>query len=304
MANFGIIALCLLLGIVLRARGRLPADAHVTLNAVIVNVALPALTFSSVRKFHLDRSLAFAVAMPWVVFAFGMVFFLWVARVFKFDRATTGGLLMTGALGNTSFIGLPMIETFFGHDAMRIGLLIDQLGSYLVLSTVGLAAAATFAGRSASPTDMAWRVLKFPPFQALVLTIATMQFPLPPWADGMLTRIGESIPMLAMLSVGCQLRVDDLIGNRRALAVGLGFKLLLVPALIAVLYLGLLPGAMRSTVDVTIFEAAMAPMIGGAIVAAQYQLNAPLTGLMVGVGIPLSLVTVPMWWYLIQLVRT
>ena len=271
---------------------------------MIVNVALPALTFASVRKFHLDRSLVFAVAMPWVVFAVGMVFFLWVARALKFDRATTGGLLMTGALGNTSFIGLPMIESFFGRDAMRIGLLIDQLGSYLVLSTVGLAAAATFAGRSASPADMARRVVKFPPFQALVLTIATAQFPLPPWADGMLTRIGESIPMLAMLSVGCQLRVRDLIGNRRALAVGLGFKLLLVPALIAVLYLGLLPDAMRSTVDVTIFEAAMAPMIGGAIVAAQYQLNAPLTGLMVGVGIPLSLVTVPMWWYLIQLVRT
>ena len=300
MANFGIIALCLLLGVVLRASRRLPPDAHLTLNAVIVNVALPALTFASVRKFTFDRSLAFAVAMPWVVFAVGLAFFLYVARKLEFDRATTGCLLMTGALGNTSFIGLPMIETFFGRDAMHIGLLIDQLGSYLILSTAGLAAAASFAGRNASAADMARRILTFPPFQALLLTLATMQLALPPWVDGMLMRLGEAIPMLAMLSVGCQLRVDDLIGNRRALAVGLAFKLLLVPAFIATLYLGLLPVGMRDTVNVTIFESAMAPMIGGAIVAAQYQLNAPLTGLMVGVGIPLSLVTVPAWWYVMK----
>ena len=304
MGNFGIIALCMVLGVVLRASGRLPTDAHVTLNAVIINVALPALTFASVRKFSFDPSLAFAVAMPWVVFAVGLVFFLWIARTLKFDRGTTGCLLMTGALGNTSFLGLPMIETFFGREAMHIGLLIDQLGSYLILSTVGLAAAASFAGRSASAAEMARRILKFPPFQALLLTVATMHVPLPVWIDGMLTRLGDAIPMLAMLSVGCQLRIKDLLGNRRALAVGLGFKLLLVPAFIASLYLGLLPGGMRDTVDVTIFESAMAPMIGGAIVAAQYQLNAPLTGLMVGVGIPLSLLTAPMWWYVIRLLPT
>jgi hypothetical protein len=303
MANFGVITLCLLLGIVLRAARRLPDDAHVTLNAVIINVALPALTFASVRRFTFDPSLGFAVAMPWVVFAVGAVFFLGAARAFGLDRPTTGGLLMTGALGNTSFLGLPMIETFFGRDAMRVGLLIDQLGSYLILSTVGLAAAAAFAGLRASPAAMALRVLRFPPFVALVLTVVTVRVPLPLWIDPMLMRLADSIPMLAMLSVGCQLKVADLVGNRKALAVGLGFKLLLVPALIAVLYLGLLPERMREVANVTVFESAMAPMIGGAIVAAQYELNTPLTGLMLGIGIPLSLVTVPAWWYALRWVQ-
>jgi hypothetical protein len=41
----------------------------------------------------------------------------------------------------------------------------------------------------------------------------------------------------------------------------------------------------------------MGPQIGGAIVAVQHGLNPPLISLMVGVGISLSLLTLPLWSY-------
>jgi len=37
--------------------------------------------------------------------------------------------MLTGGLANTSFIGLPMIETFYGPQFLGLGILIDQLGS-------------------------------------------------------------------------------------------------------------------------------------------------------------------------------
>jgi predicted permease len=40
-------------------------------------------------------------------------------------------------------------------------------------------------------------------------------------------------------------------------------------------------------------------MIGGAIVAMQNDLNPPLITLMVGLGITLSFLTLPGWWYLL-----
>ena len=52
---------------------------------------------------------------------------------------------------------------------------------------------------------------------------------------------------------------------------------------------------------VTVFEAAMAPMIGASIVAMDHELDPPLLTLMVGVGIPLSFLTLPAWWYLLGL---
>ena len=46
---------------------------------------------------------------------------------------------------------------------------------------------------------------------------------------------------------------------------------------------------------VTVLQCAMAPMITAGILAEQHGLNPPLANTIVGVGILLSLATVPLW---------
>ena len=76
--------------------------------------------------------MVFAVLMPWLLFAgqrrasFGPS-----DGNLNLPPATTGALAVVGGLGNTSFIGLPMIESFYGASGMPTGILIDQLGTYL-----------------------------------------------------------------------------------------------------------------------------------------------------------------------------
>ena len=79
---------------------------------------------------------------------------------------------------------------------------------------------------------------------------------------------------------------------------GLFYKLLLGPALMALLFL-LVLGERGTTIQVTIFEAASAPMITGSIVASEYGLDPDLSALMVGVGVPLSFLTLPCWWWIL-----
>ena len=86
-----------------------------------------------------------AVVMHWVLFLIGAVVFWSLAHVLHFSRSTTGALMMVGGLGNTSFVGLPMIETYYGYTYLPIGILIDQLGTYLVLSTLGIAVACVYS---------------------------------------------------------------------------------------------------------------------------------------------------------------
>jgi predicted permease len=50
--------------------------------------------------------------------------------------------------------------------------------------------------------------------------------------------------------------------------------------------------------SVTVIEAAMPPMIGAGIVASESNLDAPLVSMMIGIGIPLAFVTVPLWNWL------
>ncbi len=57
--------------------------------------------------------------------------------------------MLTGGLANTSFIGLPMIQTFYGEQYLGLGILIDQVGSYFVLSTLGILVASLYSGGDA-----------------------------------------------------------------------------------------------------------------------------------------------------------
>lgn len=299
MVNLVVLVLCFALGMLLRRMGRLPADAHKTLNAFIINVALPALTLRYVHDLHYDRRLLLPAAMPWVMFASGALFFAGAGRLAGWRRQTTGALILSGALANTSFVGLPMIESFYGPEFLGVGILVDQLGTYLVLSTMGVLIAA-FCAQSGPVrlAALARKIVTFPPFQALVLALLLSPLTYPAPVVAVLDRLGGTLTPLALISVGYQLRLGESRGVWQALSAGLFFKLVLGPALVATLFiLGL--HASGKVIQVTVFEAAMGPQIGGAIVAMDYGLDSRLVGLMVGIGIPLSLLTAAAWSYLL-----
>jgi predicted permease len=299
MSNVILLFLCMAIGIALRTSGRLPDNAHTVLNTFIIYISLPALTLLQIRSVTLQPSLFYAVAMPWLLFIAGAAFFWSIAKAVKLTPQTTGGLMLSGGLGNTSFVGLPMIEAFYGAGGMAVGILIDQLGTYLVLSTVGVTVAALYSTGKTSACEIAKRICTFPPFLALIAALLFLPFEYPEWLTDILRRLGSTLVPLALVSVGYQLRLDQLEGTRIPLAIGLAFKLVIGPLLLMLLYVKFL-GASGHVVQISLFEAAMGPQIGAAIVAIQHGLNPPLITLLVGVGITLSFFTLPMWWYVLQ----
>jgi predicted permease len=300
MNNYILLAACMLLGVLLHRSGRLPANAAASLNGFVVHISLPALTLAYVHGLKLNADLILPALMAWVMFSLGCGFFWLVGRALGFSRATTGGLMLTGGLANTSFIGLPMIETFYGPQFLGLGILIDQLGSYFVLSTLGILVASLYAsGRSVSAKAVVRKIALFAPFQAFVLALLLMPLEYPAWLDELLKRLGATLVPIALVSVGYQLQLSLVQGRALALTVGLLFKLVIAPTLILLLFVRWLSGD-RQVLDVTVFEAAMAPMIGASIVAIDHELDPPLVTLMVGLGIPLSFVTLPVWWRLLE----
>jgi predicted permease len=207
--------------------------------------------------------------------------------------------MLVGGLANTSFVGLPMIEAFYGRSSIATGILIDQLGTYLVLSTLGITIAALYSHGSACASTVLRRIVSFPPLIALVLSLALMQVDYPTWLMEVLHSLGGTLAPLALVAVGLQLHLDRLRGNVSALVTGLTFKLLIGPVLVTLMYVWCLH-ARGQTIQITLFESAMGPQIGGAIVAIQHDLNPTLITLMVGIGIMLSFITLPAWWYVLR----
>jgi len=62
------------------------------------------------------------------------------------------------------------------------------------------------------------------------------------WLDELLRRLGATLVPIALVSVGYQLHLSHVRGNAYALTVGLVFKLAVAPALILLLFAGILGG--------------------------------------------------------------
>lgn len=290
--------LCFVAGMLLHRSGRMPGNAPAALNSFIIHVSLPALTLLYIHDMKFSLDVGFMAGMAWISFAMAMAFFWLAGRWLKLPRGTVGALILTGGLGNTSFFGLPMIEAYYGKEGIASGIIVDQLGSFLVLSTLGITVAGLYSSGRPSGGEILRRIAFFPPFVALAAALLLLPVDYAPWFTVLLKRLGDTLAPLALLSVGLQLRLGQIAEHRRNLAIGLSFKLLLAPLAICLLYVHLL-GAHGQAIEVTLFEAAMPPMITASIIASEHDLDPPLAALMVAVGLLVSFVTLTGWWWIL-----
>ena len=114
-----------------------------------------------------------------------------------------------------------------------------------------------------------------------------------------LEKLGTPIFLLALISIGIQLKFSFKEISVRDLSIGLVLKLIIAPAIIYVLY-AIVSGGRGLNVQVSIIESAMAPMVMGSVMAVSYNLNPKLANLMVGLGIPVSFITLAFWYLIVK----
>jgi hypothetical protein len=296
MNNLLLLILCFIAGMLLRRFKRMPENAPATLNSFIIHVSLPALTLLYIHQLKFSGDVLLTGLMAWLVFGLSVGFFWLIGRWLMLSRATTGALMLVGGLGNTSFFGLPMVEAFYGQEGLTTAIIADQLGSFFALSVLGITVAGIYSSGRPTATQIIKRIALFPPFISLCIALLLIPIEYADWFSVLLRRLGDTLAPLALLSVGMQLRLGHLAEHKRNLALGLSFKLILAPMMIYLLYVQMI-GAHGLSMQVTLFEAAMPPMITAAIVASEHDLDPPLANLMVAVGLILSFITLSGWWY-------
>jgi malate permease and related proteins len=299
MSNLILLAVSLLIGVGLKRLKVLPQDAHLSLNTVILYVPLPAITFLTIPLLQWKLELLILVLVAWIIFLVAWPLYSWLGKKFNWDRATTGCLILATGIGNTSFVGFPVIEALFGQEALRYALLVDMPGSFLIVSTLAIWVAASFSTGVMRKRDLARRVVFFPPFMALSAALALSLWGWTPEGEvkTLLSSLAVLLTPLALISVGLQLRWKDIGSEWKYLGLGLGFKLLLAPLIIFLLYSWL--DVPHRIFRVALMEAAMAPNITASILASSHQLNPRLAGMLVGIGVPLSFLTLAIWYQLL-----
>lgn len=299
MSSFILIFLCFALGIVFRRFKIFPPHAFVVLNRFVIYVSLPALTILLVHRLEFSSSALYPISMAWIHFLVAGLFFYAVGKLLHWPKKTVGALILTGGLGNTSFVGFPLLEALYGRNAIGTGVLVDQPGTFFVASTLGVTIAAIYSGNRPTVSTLLKKVFTFPPLIALIVAMIIRPFPLSAEIETVLDRLGSTLIPLSLISVGLQLHVDSEVLKRkwRPLTTGLFFKLVLMPIFFALLYVVIL-GQRDRAILITLVESAMASMITAGILADEYGLDSETASLMIGIGIPISIATVPAWaWF-------
>lgn len=298
MENFIVIALFIGLGLLFRRIKAFPEQTAQVLNMFALYVALPAVILLKVPQLNFSGDMIVPALVPWVMLALSAALILAAGRKFGWSRETTGVLLLIVPIGNTSFMGVPMVNAFFGEQGIPYLIIYDQIGTMLIFAVYGSIVLAMY-GREGSVNvmEVAKRALLFPPTLALLVGLLLRFWSYPaPLVQGLQNLSGMLTP-LVMTAIGFQLRIRLTPSVLRPLGVGLMIKLAIAP-LVALLGCRLL-GLDTLAADIAIFEAGMPPMVTAGALAIAAGMIPELAAALVSLGMALAFVTLPVLFFLI-----
>jgi predicted permease len=257
------------------------------LNSFILYISLPSQIFMYIPKMKFNHEYWAPISVSWIIFVIAVFFFNLFGKRLNYSKKTIVCLIMVCGLGNTSFVGLPLIENYFGQDGVGIGIYVDQFGTFLVLSILGIPYLLFKTNENISFYSTIKKIFFFPPFISIILAIIIKLLNINLPHPEVLKRLGDTLAPLALFSVGVQLNFSDLKGKTKIMLFGLSYKLIIAPLLIYILYLKIF--SIDNLIGkVSVFEAGMGPMITSTLIVSEKNIEGELASIILAFGIVLS----------------
>lgn len=303
MINFFIIAVFILLGAFSKRLVWLPSSTSLRLTQFVIFVCLPSIVLLNVPRMTLQPALLLPALTPWGGIALCGLLVLLAARVWAWSKATTGCMLMVSCFANSSFFGFPMVNAFWGEAGLPYAIIYDLMGSFLSLAIVGNIILAVYSGEE----KFSWlrtlkKVVTFPPFIAIVFAILFAGWKIPQVIQDILQVISLLLIPSTMMLVGMHMSLAIPSQVRLPLSIALLLKLIVLPLVVWGIVQSLNVDATSNSFinQVTIFEAAMPPMVTASVLAIHAKLEPKLAASAVGIGLILSCVTLPLWYLVLK----
>lgn len=306
MSGFAIVLGFLFIGMLLQKAPRLPAETAPWLIRYVLYITLPAMVLLYLPQLTIDATVLVPLITPWLMLALTMLCVVGLARWYGWSRKTLGALLIVLPLGNTSFLGFPIIESFYGGEGLAYAVLYDQFGSFIALSVIATTLAAVFGqnrqNQNTPPNilSVTKKIIRFPPFLALIAAVIILftDATYPGWLSQVFSLLAMTLVPAVMVAVGLQLKLRVPADDLTPLVVSLSLKLVVLPLILFGLFW--ITGLNGLAVQVSLLEAAMPPMITAGAIAIAAGLQPRLVSAIIGYGVLCSAVTLPVWYLLAE----
>ena len=282
-----------LLGWLVKTVRPVPVAVTAWADKYVLQVALPAVIIAKISKVTFNADVVLPIAVAWSVTFVAIVSVLIASRILKWNRSITGALLLVGVLGNTSFLGLGMVESLLGADHLASAIAYDQVGTFVGLALWGSFIASTYGAGESGWRPVMKRLSRFGPFLALIASLVFRIIDLPDDVYPVLNGIGKTVAPVAMCALGLRFTLSVSRSVQVPALLGLISKMAVLPGLVYVV--SVLVGSPHDLAwSTSILQAAAPPMVTAGVVAVGAGLSAELVAFMVGVGTLVSFVSLPL----------
>ncbi len=272
----------------------LPRQTPFYLGQSLFLVGVPISVFVFLRRTDLSGSIWLAGVAAWVAMltGLGLMYGLLHHPVgAQWPRSTQGSALLAAMLGNTGYIGFPIILTLLGDPGFVWALFYDLLGTTLGAYGLGTLIASRY-GASQPHRETLQNALKNPTIAAFGLALL-YRAPLPAPLDQVLTAIAWGSIGLALLLIGLRLGQLTSLTQLRPAILPIGLKMLLLPLLMwgITANLPIAPIAKQ----VIVLQTAMPPAFATVVLTENYKLDPQFSVAVVTGGTIALLFTLPIW---------
>ena len=282
-----------LAGWLVRSRVDVPPRTTHIADAYVLRCALPALIFSKISQMEFDGALVTPIVIAWCVMACAAFTVIVVGRIQQWNTSTVGALLLVGVLGNTSFLGLGMVEGLLGSAHLPAAIAYDQIGTFIALAVYGSFVASRWGRDTFDMKTVLRRLFTFVPFIALLLALVARNLSIPQNLYDIFGLIGRTVGPVAMGSLGLRFTLRMSRSVLQPAVFGLAIKMVAVPVLLVLVALWTGNFDVREW-EASILQAAMPPMVTAGVVAVGAGMDEDLVAFMVGIGTLVSFVSVPL----------
>jgi len=259
-------------------------DAGAFINYVIY-FSLPALVFGKVREIELTGEAVGVVLSAWLIILASIALSFLVGKLLRMESKTLKAFVLVSSFGNTAFMGYPFAFALFGDEGLRFAVLYDQLGSFLLVVSVGfLIATGRFSLKE---------VLLFPPFVALVFALLSRSLEVPLFLSMFVDISGKSLIPVVLFALGLKFSPRHLLDSMGNAFLTVSLKMLIVPLLVLIGLKTL--GLDTLNYRVVLLESTMPPMVMAGVLAIKYGLDDKLAISSITLGLILSFFTVPIF---------
>jgi predicted permease len=284
------------LGFFARKHGLLDRTSVHGISHILVNVALPALTISSMQLPYTAETVAIVSQTLFLAFGYYLAAFLFslvICRFLPASREETGVFRFMLVFPNVGFMGIPVAGAILGPGALLYVILFGLPFNFFIF-TMGVWLLAR--GRQERPGPL---LLMTPGFAASVIGLAlfAMGYDIPFPVNTLLDWIGKMTTPLAMLMVGALLAtlpISRLAGDWRVTLIAI-LRLIVMPVIAFVLLVRFVHDPLL--LGTVVLLIAMPVAANTVLLSEEYGVDATLASQGVFLSTLLSLLSIPLLAY-------